>query len=168
MCNRAGHRGSSMLGICRAVAKLRAYLPRPVGSAAREKACCRWCKFSLRLARTLAGARRAPKPNRERSADAEGAAPRRLSQNLIANTRALAEQDATEQASGAVVQERSRNWRSVKVDPARSAPPELPSAIPSPPPGQKKFLFSVADRLSPVDSNCPAILTAGFKVGYLR
>jgi hypothetical protein len=34
-----------MLGFHRAVAKLRAYLLRLVGSAAREKTCCRWCKF---------------------------------------------------------------------------------------------------------------------------
>src|SRR5712671_4316021 len=41
-----------MLGFDRAVAKLRAYLLRPVGSAAREKACWRWWQIPSRFART--------------------------------------------------------------------------------------------------------------------
>ncbi len=40
-----------MLGFDRAAAKLRAYL-RPVGSAAREKACWRWWQIPSRFART--------------------------------------------------------------------------------------------------------------------
>ena len=51
-CNRAGRRGSSMLGFYPAVAKLRAYFLRPVGSAAREKACWRWWQIPWRFART--------------------------------------------------------------------------------------------------------------------
>ena len=35
--NRGGRRGSSIVGLYRSVAKPRAYLLRPVGSAAREK-----------------------------------------------------------------------------------------------------------------------------------
>src|SRR6266404_643375 len=41
-----------MLGFDRAVAKLRAYLLRPVGAAAREKACWRWWQIPSRFART--------------------------------------------------------------------------------------------------------------------
>ena len=41
-----------MLGFYRVVAKLRAYLLRPVGSAAREKACWQWWEIPSRLART--------------------------------------------------------------------------------------------------------------------
>ena len=51
-CNRAGRRGSSMPGFYPAVAKLRAYLLRPLGSAAREKACWRWWQIPSRFART--------------------------------------------------------------------------------------------------------------------
>ena len=41
-----------MLGFYQAVAKLRAYLLRFVGSAAREKACWRWWQIPSRFART--------------------------------------------------------------------------------------------------------------------
>ena len=41
-----------MLGFYRAVARLRAYFLRPVGSAAREKACWRWWQIPSRFART--------------------------------------------------------------------------------------------------------------------
>src|SRR5438477_12394501 len=41
-----------MLGFYRAVARLRAYPLRPVGSAAREKACWRWWQIQSRFAST--------------------------------------------------------------------------------------------------------------------
>ena len=41
-----------MLGFDRAVAEQRAYLLRPVGSAAREKTCCRGWQIPPRFART--------------------------------------------------------------------------------------------------------------------
>ena len=41
-----------MLGFYRAVAKLRAYFLRPVGLAARKKACWRWWQIPSRFART--------------------------------------------------------------------------------------------------------------------
>jgi len=66
--------------------------------------------------------------------------------------KSLAEQDATEQASGAVVQERSGNWRLSKAFWPRSLWRNSPLPYPPLHRGWKEFSSQSPIGLSPVDS----------------